>query len=118
MIILKFFLYLSKDEQKKRFLERINDPSKNWKFSSADLKERQYWDDYQKAYEDMLSNTSTNHAPWFVIPADDKWFTRLCVSEIICEEFEKLNLQYPVLSDEQKKDLAASKQLLLKEKKS
>jgi polyphosphate kinase 2 (PPK2 family) len=117
MIILKFFLHVSKEEQKKRFLERINDPSKNWKFSSADLKERNYWNDYQKAYEEMLSSTSTGYAPWFVIPADDKWFARLCLSVIICQEFEKLNLKYPVVSAEQKKDLLAAKQILLKEKK-
>lgn len=116
-VILKFFLHVSKDEQKKRFLERINDPSKNWKFSSADLKEREHWDEYQKAYEEMLSNTSTEYAPWFVIPADNKWFTRLCLGEIIYQEFEKLNLQYPVVSAEQKKDLLVAKQILLKEKK-
>lgn len=116
-VILKFFLHVSKDEQKKRFLERINDPSKNWKFSSADLKEREHWDEYQKAYQEMLSNTSTGYAPWFVIPADDKWFARLCLGEIIYQEFEKLKLEYPVVNAGQKKDLLVAKQILLKEKK-
>ena len=114
-IILKFFLHVSKHEQKKRFIERIDDPSKNWKFSLADTKERQHWDEYQKAYEEMLLNTSTDYAPWFVVPADDKWFTRLCLSEIIYGEFEKLDLKYPVINPEQKKELLAAKQVLLKE---
>lgn len=114
-IILKFFLHVSKNEQKKRFIERIDDPSKNWKFSLADTKERQHWDEYQKAYEEMLLNTSTDYAPWFVVPADDKWFTRLCLSEIIYGEFEKLDLKYPVINPEQKKELLAAKQVLLKE---
>jgi PPK2 family polyphosphate:nucleotide phosphotransferase len=100
-IILKFFLHLSKDEQKKRFLERIDDPQKNWKFSAADANERQHWDDYMKAYEEMLSATSTKYAPWFVLPADDKWLTRLCMAAIIFDQFEQLNLSYPKLSDEQ-----------------
>jgi PPK2 family polyphosphate:nucleotide phosphotransferase len=100
-IILKFFLHLSKEEQKKRFLERIDNPQKNWKFSTADANERQHWDDYMKAYEEMLSATSTKYAPWFVLPADDKWLTRLCMAAIIFDQFEQLNLSYPKLSDEQ-----------------
>ena len=108
-LVLKFFLHVSKKEQKKRLIERIENNTKNWKFSSADLKERALWKEYQSAYEDMLSNTSTKKAPWFVIPADDKWFTRLCIASIICNEFEKLQLNYPVVTEEQKKDLAKSK---------
>lgn len=100
-IILKFFLHLSKEEQKKRFLERIDDPQKNWKFSTADANERQHWDKYMEAYQDMLSATSTNFAPWFVLPADDKWFTRLCMAAIIYDQFEQLNLVYPKLTEEQ-----------------
>lgn len=102
-VILKFFLHVSKKEQKKRFLERINDPAKNWKFSPGDLKERDLWKDYRKAYEDMLKNTSNLLAPWFVIPADDKWFTRLIIANIIVNELSRLDLSYPQLSDQQKK---------------
>src|SRR5690606_22356095 len=100
-IILKFFLHLSKDEQKKRFLERIDDPHKNWKFSTADVREREHWDQYMEAYEEMLSATSTNYAPWFVLPAVDKWLPRQCMEAIIYDQFEQLNLAYPKLSDEQ-----------------
>lgn len=115
-ILLKFFLHISKEEQKKRFLERIDNPKKNWKFSVADLKERDYWDDYQKAYETAISNTSTEDAPWFVIPADDKWYSRLMISTIIKTQFEKLNLSYPVVSNSTKEDLLKAKAILLKEK--
>ena len=108
-IILKFHLYVSKKEQKKRFLERLDDPAKNWKFSSADLKERALWKDYRKAYEDMLENTSKDISPWFTIPADDKWFTRLAVANIIVNELSKAGFQYPVLSSAQKADLVKSK---------
>ncbi len=94
-VILKFFLNLSKAEQKKRFLERLDSPDKNWKFSSADLKERAFWKEYQNAYEDMLSNTSTNYAPWHIIPADNKWFTRMAIGEIIVEKLKSLDLRYP-----------------------
>lgn len=87
-VIIKFFLNVSKAEQKKRFMERLNDESKNWKFSSADVKERQYWDDYMKAYSDVLTETSTEIAPWYVIPADNKWFMRYAVGQIICERME------------------------------
>jgi len=110
--ILKFFLHVSKKEQKKRFLERINDPTKNWKFSSADIKERGLWKDYRKAYEDMLGNTSNPYAPWFVIPADDKWFTQFVLANIIANELGKLNLGYPQLTDQQKKDLENAKKML------
>jgi PPK2 family polyphosphate:nucleotide phosphotransferase len=108
-IILKFHLHVSKKEQKKRFMERLDDPAKNWKFSSADLKERALWKDYRKAYEDMLENTSKDISPWFTIPADDKWFTRLAVGNIIVNELAKADFQYPVLSSAQKADLVKSK---------
>lgn len=105
MIILKFFLHLSKKEQKKRFLERIDDPSKNWKFSLSDIQERAFWDHYQKAYEEAISATSTDYAPWFIIPADDKWFARLAIASIIYREFDKLHLSYPTVSESQKAEL-------------
>jgi PPK2 family polyphosphate:nucleotide phosphotransferase len=111
-VILKFFLHVSKKEQKKRFLERINDPAKNWKFSAGDIKERDLWKEYRKAYEDMFENTSNLLAPWFIIPADDKWFTRLVLANIIVSELSRLDLNYPQLSDQQKKDLENSKKLL------
>ncbi len=111
-VILKFFLHVSKKEQKKRFLERIEDPAKNWKFSSGDLKERSLWKDYRKAYEDMLENTSGSHAPWFVVPADDKWFTRYVIANIIVHELSRLDLGYPKLSEQQHQDLEDSKKLL------
>lgn len=115
MIIMKFFLNVSKKEQKKRFLERIEDPGKNWKFSLSDLKERAYWDDYQKAYEEAMSETSTEHAPWFVIPADDKWYARLAIASIISKQFDKLELSYPVVSQAQKQELQKAKVQLLGE---
>jgi PPK2 family polyphosphate:nucleotide phosphotransferase len=111
-VIMKFFLHVSKKEQKKRFLDRINDPTKNWKFSSADIKERALWKEYRKAYEDMLKNTSNLLSPWFIIPADDKWFTRLVIANIIVNELSSLDLRYPQLTDQQKKDLENSKKLL------
>lgn len=115
-VILKFFLHVSKDEQKKRFLERIDDKTKNWKFAEGDIKEREYWDEYQKCYQDAISATSQEYAPWYILPADKKWFTRLLVSEIIVRKLESLELQYPELSKEQLAGLAKSKQILLNEK--
>lgn len=109
MVILKFFLHVSKKEQKKRFLERIEDTSKNWKFSLSDLKERAFWDEYQKVYADALSETSTDNAPWFVIPADDKWYARLAIASVIYREFEKLELSYPTVSEAQKAELQKAK---------
>lgn len=100
-VILKFFLNVSKAEQKKRFAERLNDPAKNWKFSSADIKERRFWDEYMKAYADVLTETSTEIAPWYVIPADNKWFMRYAVGRIICERMKELDLHYPQLSNEE-----------------
>jgi len=115
IIILKFYLHLSKEEQKKRFLSRIDDPAKNWKFSSADLKERGFWNNYQKAYEEALSATSKKYAPWFIIPADKKWFMRLVVSEIIVDAMKKLKPEYPKLSKEQIEHLKKAKEELLNE---
>lgn len=115
MVIMKFFLHVSKKEQKKRFLERIEDPGKNWKFSLSDLKERAYWDEYQKAYGEALSATSTEYAPWFVIPADDKWYARLAIAAIITKEFSKLKLSYPIVSEAQKHELQKAKVQLMGE---
>lgn len=115
-IILKFFLHVSKDEQKKRFLERIEDPKKNWKFSIADMKERVYWDKYQEAYEEMFNHTSTDYAPWYVVPADDKWFMRTLVGAAIYQQFQKLNIAYPKVSKETKVALEKAKEVLLNEK--
>jgi len=115
-IILKFFLHVSKEEQGKRLLERLNDPGKNWKFSEADLQERQLWDDYMRAYEDMINHTSTRHAPWYIIPADHKWFTHLTVSDIIVDTLKRLNLTYPSLTAEQRTQLALARERLLAKK--
>ncbi len=114
-VILKFFLNVSKKEQKKRFLERIEDPTKNWKFSLSDLKERAYWDHYQEAYQDAISATSTETAPWFVIPADDKWYARLAIASVIYHQFNKLELGYPVVSEAQRAELQKAKIQLLGE---
>lgn len=110
--VLKFFLNVSKKEQKKRFLERIDQPEKNWKFSIFDAKERGFWDDYQAAYEDMLNHTSTKWAPWYVIPADHKWFTRLAVASVINAKFEELDPQYPTVTDEHKQELLKAREML------
>lgn len=111
-IIIKFFLNVSEKEQEKRFLARLNDESKNWKFSLSDLKERAFWNDYMKAYSDVLTQTSTDEAPWYVIPADNKWFMRYAVSEIICDRINALNLYYPKLTDEARKELEVAKKTL------
>lgn len=115
-VIFKFFLHISKDEQKKRFLRRINLPKKHWKFSSADIRERQYWDKYQKAYEKAINATATKKNPWYVVPADDKWYSRLIVSDILTKEIEKLLLAYPELSPDEAAKLDAAKAELLNEK--
>ncbi|MEO5602345.1 MAG: polyphosphate kinase 2 family protein [Cyclobacteriaceae bacterium] len=114
-IIMKFFLNLSRKEQKKRFLERIDDPGKNWKFSLGDMKERSYWDLYQKAYEEAISATSTDTAPWFIIPADDKWYARLAIASVIYSQFEKLQISYPKVSDAQKEELQRARIQLMGE---
>jgi PPK2 family polyphosphate:nucleotide phosphotransferase len=113
-VIRKFFLHLSKKEQKARFLARLDEPEKNWKFSAADVHEREYWDDYQKAYEEMIQNTATKHAPWYVVPADNKWFTRLVISAAVVEALEDLDLCYPEVDAEKRKQLDAAKKALLK----
>ncbi len=110
--ILKFFLNVSKDEQKQRFLARIEEPEKNWKFAMGDVKERGHWDKYMNAYEEALSATSTTTAPWYVIPADKKWFTRLAISEIIVKKLESMDLHYPVVTDVHRAELAEAKKML------
>lgn len=115
-IILKFFLNVSKEEQKKRFLKRIEDPGKNWKFSDRDVVERNFWNDYQTAYEQTFMHTSTALVPWYVIPADHKWFMQIAVCKIIIEKLESIGIEYPKLSPKQLENLARGKQLLLDEK--
>jgi len=115
-VIRKFFLNLSKKEQKRRFLARLDEPEKNWKFSAADIHERKYWDDYQAAYEDMIRNTASEHAPWYVVPADNKWFTRLAVSAVVVETLESLGLCFPKVDEAKRKELEAAKKILLSKK--
>jgi PPK2 family polyphosphate:nucleotide phosphotransferase len=115
-VIRKFFLNISKKEQKKRFLERLDEPEKNWKFSAGDVHERKYWDEYQKAYEEMISATSTEDSPWYVVPADNKWFTRLVISSVVVDTLESLNLAYPKVEDAKKKELEEAKKVLLSKK--
>lgn len=109
---LKFFLNVSKKEQRKRFLERLDDPEKNWKFSIGDLRERGFWDEYQQAYEDMLSATSTEWAPWHIIPADKKWFARACVADIITSNIRKLDLKMPTVSPKEQSALTEARRAL------
>ena len=116
VIIRKFFLHLSKQEQKQRFLARLDHPEKNWKFSAADVRERECWDDYQTAYEDMIVHTATKHAPWYVVPADNKWFTRTVVAAAIVETLQGLNLKYPKVDTEKRKELKAAAAALRAEK--
>jgi PPK2 family polyphosphate:nucleotide phosphotransferase len=111
-IILKFFLNVSKEEQTSRFLKRVNETEKNWKFALNDIAESQYWKDYQDAYERMIKETSTNTAPWYIIPADKKWFMHMAVAEIILERLEELNLKYPMLTDAQIADLEKGREIL------
>jgi len=110
--VLKFFLNVSKEEQRRRFLARLDIPEKNWKFSLADVKERAHWDDYQKAFEDVFNHTSTRWAPWYVIPADHKWFTHVAVSDIIISKLKSLNLKYPSVSKERLQELQIDRELL------
>ncbi len=112
LVIRKFFLNVSKKEQKKRFLDRLQQPEKNWKFSTADLQERERWDDYMTAYEETIANTATPRAPWFVIPADNKWFTRLAVAAAIVDTLDGLNLSYPKVDAQKRKELKAAQKLL------
>lgn len=111
-VVRKFFLNISKKEQMKRFLERLDQPEKNWKFSAADLRERQCWDDYMDAFEEMIAATSSKHAPWYVVPADNKWYTRLVVAAAIVEALGELKLSYPKISMQQRKQLAAARKEL------
>jgi len=113
VVVRKFFLHLSKKEQKRRFLERIDNPEKNWKFSADDARERGHWDEYMEAYEDMIRNTATKDAPWYVVPADNKWFTRLVVSAAVIETLDSLGLKYPKLDAGKLKELAVAKAALL-----
>jgi PPK2 family polyphosphate:nucleotide phosphotransferase len=112
IVILKFFLNVSKKEQKKRFLERIDTPEKNWKFSAADVKERGHWNEYMNAYEDAFNHTSTEWAPWYIIPADHKWFTRAAVADIIVAKLQSLDLKYPTVGEERKQELLKAKEML------
>jgi PPK2 family polyphosphate:nucleotide phosphotransferase len=116
VVILKFFLNVSRGEQKRRFLERLDLPDKNWKFSPADAVERQYWDDYMAAYESAIRGTASKQAPWFVVPADNKWFTRVVVVAAIVEALESLDLAYPKVDEAKRKDLAATREMLMKER--
>ena len=113
VVIRKFFLNVSNKEQKKRFLERIQEPEKNWKFSANDAKEREHWDDYMEAYEDMIQNTATKEAPWYVVPADNKWFTRVVVAAAVIEALSSLDLHYPKVSKGKLKELALAKKALV-----
>ena len=108
----KFFLHVSKKEQKRRFLERIENPEKNWKFSASDAAERGHWDEYMEAYEEMIQNTATKESPWYVVPADNKWFTRVVVAAAVIEALAGLDLQYPEVGAEKLKELAAAKRVL------
>jgi len=115
VVVRKFFLHVSKGEQKKRFLERLDNPAKNWKFSSNDANERKYWKDYMKVYEETIRNTATDYAPWYVIPADNKWFTRLAVAAAVITTLASLNLAYPTISKDKVKELESARQALLDE---
>jgi PPK2 family polyphosphate:nucleotide phosphotransferase len=113
-IVRKFFLHVSKGEQKKRFLARLDDPEKNWKFSENDVKARQYWKDYTNAYEETIRETATDYAPWYVVPADNKWFTRLVVASAVIEALSSLNLEYPKVGKQKLQELEAARKLLTK----
>ena len=113
--ILKFYLDVSRKEQKRRFLERLDQPDKHWKFSSADVRERAHWKEYRTAYEEAIRATATEHAPWYVVPADQKWFTRLVVAAAVVETLERLDLRFPEVSEEQRKELRAARAALVRE---
>lgn len=114
-VVRKFFLHVSKEEQKRRFLDRIENPDKHWKFSAADVRERRHWADYMRAYEEMIRNTATRDAPWFVVPADNKWFTRMVVASVVIETLAALDLNYPVVDASRRNELEAAKDELLRE---
>src|SRR5260221_174398 len=113
IIVIKFFLHISKKEQKRRFLERLEQPEKNWKFSSADSQERSFWKEYMKAYEDMICNTATEEAPWFVVPADNKWFTRVVVAAAVIDAMASLDLSYPEVSEAKRQELEVAREQLI-----
>jgi len=115
-VIRKFFLHVSKEEQKRRFLARLNEPEKNWKFSEADVRERESWDDYMNAYEDMIRHTATPEAPWYIVPADHKWFTHIVVSSAIIQTLKGLDLQFPKVDKERLKQLEAARKALMRDK--
>src|SRR5262249_5943631 len=115
VIILKFFLHVSREQQKKRFMKRLDTPEKNWKFSVSDVHERRFWVDYMRAYEEAIGATASHHAPWFVVPADSRWFTRLVVAAAIVEAVEQLDLTYPKVDAEKKKELATMRAALARE---
>lgn len=115
ILVRKFFLHVSKKEQKKRFLERLDKPEKNWKFSNADVKERQHWDEYMEAYEDMIQNTASENAPWFVVPANNKWFTRAVVAAAVIDALASLNLEFPRLDKKKLEDLRIAREELMNE---
>ena len=115
ILVLKFFLHLSKKEQKKRFLARIDDAEKNWKFSTSDFAERRFWDDYMQAYEEMIQQTASKHAPWHVVPADNKWFTRIVVAAAIIDGLWSLDLEFPQLDDAERERLQAIREELVNE---
>jgi len=115
IVIRKFFLHVSKKEQKKRFLERLENPDKNWKFSSADAREREFWGDYMEAYEDMIRHTATEEAPWYVVPADNKWFTRVVVAAAVVHTLDSLDLEFPKVDEAKRKELQAARAVLLRE---
>ena len=115
VLLRKFFLHLSKEEQRKRFLSRLDEPEKNWKFSEADIREREHWDDYMEVYEDMIRHTATPQAPWFVVPADHKWFTRMVAAAVVIQSLESLHLTFPRVDEAKRKELDAGRELLLNE---
>ena len=115
-VVLKFFLHLSKEEQKQRFLRRLDVPERNWKFSEADVRERKYWNDYMEVYEDMIRHTATEYAPWYVVPADHKWFTRIVVAAAIVDTLKSLNLSFPKVDAARRKEIQSARTALLHEK--
>jgi PPK2 family polyphosphate:nucleotide phosphotransferase len=115
VVVRKFFLNVSKEEQRRRFLRRLDEPEKNWKFSENDVREREYWDDYMRAYEDMIRHTATPHAPWYVVPADQKWFTRMVVAAAVIDTLESLKVAFPKVDNAKKKELDSARKLLLQQ---
>jgi PPK2 family polyphosphate:nucleotide phosphotransferase len=118
VLIRKFFLNVSKEEQRKRFLKRLDEPEKNWKFSASDIREREHWDDYMRAYDEMISQTSSSYAPWFVVPADQRWFTRMVVAAAVVETLKGLHLSFPSVPDSRRQELEEARNLLLADSKS